>query len=97
MGPCIVSASVVPDAQKLKYRTYVNRRKRHETGTERYDLECWAGCGAFVAGTTLRRGTVVMTGTPSGVGLFMKPQGFFERGGCGRGPCGVGWGVWLMR
>jgi 2-keto-4-pentenoate hydratase/2-oxohepta-3-ene-1,7-dioic acid hydratase in catechol pathway len=26
-------------------------------------------------GTTLRRGTVIMTGTPSGVGLFVEPKG----------------------
>jgi len=31
-------------------------------------------------GTTLRKGTVIMTGTPSGVGLFMEPKGFLKDG-----------------
>jgi transcription initiation factor TFIIH subunit 2 len=31
-------------------------------------------------GTTLRKGTVIMTGTPSGVGLFMEPNGFLKDG-----------------
>lgn len=31
-------------------------------------------------GTTLRAGTAVMTGTPSGVGLFMNPPGFLKDG-----------------
>jgi transcription initiation factor TFIIH subunit 2 len=31
-------------------------------------------------GTTLRAGTAIMTGTPSGVGLFMEPKGFLEDG-----------------
>jgi transcription initiation factor TFIIH subunit 2 len=31
-------------------------------------------------GTTLRAGTVIMSGTPSGVGLFCKPQAFLKSG-----------------
>jgi 2-keto-4-pentenoate hydratase/2-oxohepta-3-ene-1,7-dioic acid hydratase in catechol pathway len=31
-------------------------------------------------GKTLRRGTVIMTGTPAGVGLFMEPKGFLKHG-----------------
>lgn len=29
-------------------------------------------------GTTLRKGTVIMTGTPSGVGLFKELEGFLK-------------------
>lgn len=28
----------------------------------------------------MRKGTVIMTGTPSGVGLFMEPKGFMKGG-----------------
>jgi 2-keto-4-pentenoate hydratase/2-oxohepta-3-ene-1,7-dioic acid hydratase in catechol pathway len=31
-------------------------------------------------GTTLRSGTFIMTGTPSGVGLFMQPPQFLKDG-----------------
>lgn len=71
VGPCIASTKVVPDPQKLKYWTKVNGEKRQETGT---DDMIWT-VGQIVEhlsrGTTLRAGTCIMTGTPSGVGLFM--------------------------
>jgi 2-keto-4-pentenoate hydratase/2-oxohepta-3-ene-1,7-dioic acid hydratase in catechol pathway len=31
-------------------------------------------------GQTLEKGTLIMTGTPGGVGLFMKPQAFLKDG-----------------
>lgn len=31
-------------------------------------------------GTTMRAGTLIMTGTPGGVGFFMKPQRWLEEG-----------------
>jgi 2-keto-4-pentenoate hydratase/2-oxohepta-3-ene-1,7-dioic acid hydratase in catechol pathway len=80
VGPCIVSPSLIPDPQRLRYTTSVNGEKRQETGTN--DM-IWS-VGQIIAhlsrGTTLRAGTVIMTGTPSGVGLFMEPKGFLKGG-----------------
>lgn len=80
MGPCIVSPEVVGDPQKLRYWTKVNGEKRQETCTD----DMIFGIGEIVChlsrGTTLRAGTAILTGTPSGVGLFMEPKGFVKDG-----------------
>jgi 2-keto-4-pentenoate hydratase/2-oxohepta-3-ene-1,7-dioic acid hydratase in catechol pathway len=80
IGPCIVSPSLIPDPQKLSYTTKVNGEVRQETSTS--DM-IWTVKQLIVhlsRGTTLRAGTVIMTGTPSGVGLFMTPKGFLKDG-----------------
>lgn len=80
IGPVLVSPAVVPDPQKLKYRTKVNGEVRQETGT---DDMVWTVAQIIThlsRGTTLRAGTIIMTGTPSGVGLFMEPKGFLKDG-----------------
>lgn len=80
IGPAILNVKLVPDTRKLKLRTRVNGKVRQETGTD----DMIFGVGEIVShlsrGTTLRAGTVILTGTPGGVGLFMEPKGFLEDG-----------------
>ncbi|KAB8209110.1 fumarylacetoacetate hydrolase family protein [Aspergillus parasiticus] len=72
IGHVIASASRIPDPQALRLVTRVNGVVKQETSTN--DM-IW-GVRQIVAhlsrGTTLRKGTVIMTGTPSGVGYFRK-------------------------
>ncbi|KAJ4347823.1 uncharacterized protein N0V89_009193 [Didymosphaeria variabile] len=82
IGPCIASqAAIGGDPNKIRYWTKVNGEKRQETGT---DDMIWS-VGQIVEhlsrGTTLQAGTCIMTGTPSGVGVFMDPKGFVKDGG----------------
>ncbi|KAN0116947.1 hypothetical protein V8E51_002924 [Hyaloscypha variabilis] len=80
LGPCLVARSVLGAADSLALRTLVNGEVRQEGNTA--DL-CF-GVRALVAfcsqGQTLQKGSLIMTGTPGGVGLFMKPQGFLKHG-----------------
>ncbi|KAH6689898.1 hypothetical protein F5X68DRAFT_254596, partial [Plectosphaerella plurivora] len=80
LGPCLVAQRVLGDASKLSLRTVVNGEERQKSDTS--DL-CF-GVKALVAfcsqGQTLQQGSLIMTGTPGGVGLFMKPQGFLKDG-----------------
>lgn len=72
IGPCIVSPNLIPDPQKLDYVTRVNGQIRQQTSTS--DM-IWSVKQIIVhlsRGTTLRKGTAIMTGTPSGIGLFHK-------------------------
>lgn len=80
IGPCIVAKEVLGDPQKLRYWTKVNGVKRQETGTDDMIFTVAQIVAHLSRGTTLRAGTAIMTGTPSGVGLFMEPKGFVGDG-----------------
>ncbi|KAL5118812.1 hypothetical protein ACEQ8H_003315 [Pleosporales sp. CAS-2024a] len=80
IGPCIASTHVVPDPQKLTYWTKVNGDKRQHTGTDDMIYTVGQIVEHLSRGTTLRAGTAILTGTPSGVGLFMEPQSFLKDG-----------------
>jgi len=79
IGPCIVSTSIIQDPQKLNYITNVNGRKRQETPTSDMIWNVKQILAHLSRGTTLRKGTAIMTGTPSGVGLFHE-DGFLKDG-----------------
>lgn len=79
IGPCIVSTSIIPDPQKLDYVTKVNGEIRQETNTSDMIWNIKQIIAHLSRGTTLRTGTAIMTGTPSGVGLFHK-DGFLKDG-----------------
>ena len=80
LGPCIVSQDQLKDANNLSLRTFVNGEVRQTSHTS--DL-CF-GVRKLVAfcsqGQTLQKGSLIMTGTPGGVGLFMKPPSFLQDG-----------------
>jgi 2-keto-4-pentenoate hydratase/2-oxohepta-3-ene-1,7-dioic acid hydratase in catechol pathway len=70
IGPAIWSKELVPDPQKLKYKTLVNGEVLQETETGDMIWTVAQIIAHLSRGTTLRKGTVIMTGTPSGVGYF---------------------------
>ena len=74
LGPVIVSPDVVGDASKLRLQTWVNGELRQDTETSDL-LFGVTDIVAFISqGTTLEQGTVIMTGTPAGVAMGMKPE-----------------------
>ncbi len=72
-GPWITTADEVPDPGNLRLRTWVNDDLRQDTSTS----DLIFGCDelvAFIAQTcTLAPGDLILTGTPSGVGMAMQP------------------------
>ncbi|KAF2485021.1 hypothetical protein BDY17DRAFT_247386 [Neohortaea acidophila] len=78
LGPCLVSTEILGDAGQQELTTVVNGETRQQGSTA--DL-CF-GVRKLVAfcsqGQTLQRGSLIMTGTPGGVGLFMKPPSFLK-------------------
>lgn len=80
IGPLLASPNAIPDPQTLTYRTKVNGVLRQQTGTDDMVWSVKQIIAHLSRGTTLRAGTVIMTGTPSGVGLFMEPKGFLKDG-----------------
>lgn len=72
IGPAIWSTTAIPDPQKLKYITRVNGEVRQETGTDDMIWSVKQIVSHLSRGTTLRKGSVIQTGTPAGVGFFQK-------------------------
>jgi len=75
IGPSVTTPLFIPDPQKLSYYTKVNGEVRQQTGTDDMIWSVRQIIAHLSRGTTLRKGTVIMTGTPSGVGLFIEPKG----------------------
>jgi 2-keto-4-pentenoate hydratase/2-oxohepta-3-ene-1,7-dioic acid hydratase in catechol pathway len=69
-GPAIWSSNAVADPQTLSYKTKVNGEVVQETSTSDMIWSVRQIIQHLSRGTTLRKGTIIMTGTPSGVGIF---------------------------
>ncbi|MGN6188149.1 MAG: fumarylacetoacetate hydrolase family protein [Conexibacter sp.] len=79
-GPWVTTADEVPNAEDLRLRTWVNGELRQDSRTSDLIFSCRALVD-FVAETcTLAPGDLILTGTPSGVGMSMDPRRFLETG-----------------
>ncbi|KAM0718982.1 hypothetical protein Q7P37_006054 [Cladosporium fusiforme] len=80
LGPVLVSSKILGAADQQELRTYVNGEVRQQGSTG----DLCHGVRQLVAfcsqGQTLQKGSLIMTGTPGGVGLFMKPPNFLKDG-----------------
>jgi 2-keto-4-pentenoate hydratase/2-oxohepta-3-ene-1,7-dioic acid hydratase in catechol pathway len=80
LGPILVTADQVPDPQILPVRTILNGAIVQESFTGDMIFSV-AELISFLSGsTTLLPGTVILTGTPPGVGVAADPQRFLKPG-----------------
>ena len=80
LGPVLVTADEIPDPQVLAIRTHLNGDCMQDDNTDDM-LFTVAQLIAFLSrDTTLMPGTVILTGTPSGVGFARDPQIFLSPG-----------------
>jgi len=79
-GPWVTTADEVSDPESLRLRTWVNGELRQDSST----ADPIFGVSALVAflseTCSLRPGDLILTGTPSGVGMAMEPRRFLEDG-----------------
>lgn len=75
-----MSHPVVGDAGKLQLKTFVNGELRQDTNTDDLIFDIPTIISFISQGTTLQKGSLVMTGTPSGVGMGMSPPQFLKDG-----------------
>jgi 2-keto-4-pentenoate hydratase/2-oxohepta-3-ene-1,7-dioic acid hydratase in catechol pathway len=80
IGPVITSTGIISDITKLKMECFVNGEKRQSTKLDDLIFDIPAILQHLSRGTTLRKGTVIMTGTPSGVAACMKPPAWLKDG-----------------
>lgn len=81
IGPVLVSISVIPDPSKLTLKTHVNGEKRQDSRIDDLIFGVSDIIWYLSQGRTLRKGSVIMTGTPSGVGSFLKDGPKFVQNG----------------
>ena len=80
IGPWLVTRDEVPDPQALDLWLDVNDTRR-QTGNTRTMVFSARHIVAYLSGfMSLQPGDVIMTGTPPGVGLGMKPPTFLQAG-----------------
>ena len=73
IGPCIVSAEKLGAIPELDIRCYVNGELRQNSNTRMMIFDIPYIIEELSTGMTLKAGTVIATGTPSGVALGMEP------------------------
>ncbi len=80
LGPILVTSDRIPNPQILPIRTILNSEMRQESFTGDMIFSV-AELISFLSGsTTLMPGTVILTGTPPGVGVAATPQRFLKPG-----------------
>lgn len=80
IGPWLVTADEVPDPHALQMRMLVNGEVRQEVNTRELIFNIWEQIAYLSTVMTLEPGDILATGTPSGVGVAMKPPQFRQAG-----------------
>jgi 2-keto-4-pentenoate hydratase/2-oxohepta-3-ene-1,7-dioic acid hydratase in catechol pathway len=80
IGPAVTPAASVPDPQALRILTRVNGETMQDSTTADMIFSVATLIHELSKGTTLLPGTLIVTGTPSGVGFARKPPVFLAHG-----------------
>ncbi len=79
-GPWVTTVDEVPDSEALALRTWVNGELRQDSNTSDLIFGCQELVDFIGQTCTLRPGDLILTGTPSGVGMAMDPPQFLRSG-----------------
>lgn len=80
LGPCLVTPDDIPDPNALRISTLLNGERVQDSNTNDMIFDV-ATLIEFLSGsTTLPAGTVILTGTPSGVGMAARPPRWLKPG-----------------
>jgi 2-keto-4-pentenoate hydratase/2-oxohepta-3-ene-1,7-dioic acid hydratase in catechol pathway len=80
LGPCLVTTDEIKDPNALTLRTTVNDEVMQEASTADMIFDVPTLVEFLSGSTTLLPGTIILTGTPSGVGAAREPQRFLQLG-----------------
>jgi acylpyruvate hydrolase len=79
-GPWITTADEVPEPGDLGLRTWVNGELRQDSRTNDLVFGVPELVAFLLETCTLEPGDLILTGTPSGVGVYMDPPRFLTSG-----------------
>jgi 2-keto-4-pentenoate hydratase/2-oxohepta-3-ene-1,7-dioic acid hydratase in catechol pathway len=80
LGPCLVTRDEIPDPNALKIATILNGARMQDETTADMIFDVPRLIEFLSGSTTLVPGTVILTGTPSGVGMARKPPVWLKPG-----------------
>lgn len=80
MGPCLVTRDEIPNPNALKIKTVLNGETVQDWNTNDMIFDVPALIEFLSGSTTLVPGTVILTGTPQGVGMAATPPRYLKAG-----------------
>ena len=80
LGPCLVTADEIPNPNALQIRTILNGNTMQDWNTNDMIFDVPTLIEFLSASTILAPGTVILTGTPHGVGAARTPPVFLQPG-----------------
>jgi 2-keto-4-pentenoate hydratase/2-oxohepta-3-ene-1,7-dioic acid hydratase in catechol pathway len=80
LGPCLVTPESIPDPQTLRVQCRVNGETLQDGHTDDMIFSIAEIISFLSQDTTLESETVIITGTPAGVGVSRNPQRFLHAG-----------------
>jgi 2-keto-4-pentenoate hydratase/2-oxohepta-3-ene-1,7-dioic acid hydratase in catechol pathway len=80
LGPCLVTRDELPNPNELAIRTTLNGEVMQDWNTNDMIFDVPTLIEFLSGSTTLPAGTVILTGTPHGVGMVRKPPRWLRAG-----------------
>jgi len=80
LGPTVIPAAQIPDPHALRIVCRLNGTVMQDASTDQMMFSIPRLISMLSSGTTLAAGTVILTGTPSGVGMARDPQVWLNDG-----------------
>ena len=80
LGPCLVTTDEIPNPNALQIKTILNGEVVQDWNTNDMIFDVPALIEFLSGSTTLLPGTVILTGTPHGVGMARKPPLYLKAG-----------------
>ena len=80
LGPCIVTTDEIPNPNALQIKTIINGEVLQDWNTSDMIFDVPTLIEFLSGSTTLLAGTVILTGTPHGVGMARNPPRWLKEG-----------------
>lgn len=80
IGPCLVTPDEIPNPNALKIKTILNGKTVQDWTTSDMIFDVPAIIEFLSGSTTLIPGTLILTGTPQGVGMASNPPNYLKSG-----------------
>lgn len=81
LGPVLVMKDAIKDPQKLSIKAIYDGQTVQDGNTANMIFDIKKQISYLSQGTTFEAGTIILTGTPAGIGYFKQPRVVLKEGG----------------